>query len=146
MSRSLISGLLKSGRTPASIQVSNPHPALREALTKDFAVAAFADNTHATDGADTWVFAVKPQVMKSVCEALMLQAQAQMPLIVSIAAGITSEQIDRWLGGGLAIVRCMPNTPALLGAGATGLFANARVTPAQQSSADALLKAAGMTV
>src|SRR3546814_8068237 len=70
----------------------------------------------------------KPQVLRQVCEALAPLARAQRPVLVSIAAGITSAQISRWLGGGEgpdapAIVRCMPNTPAMLGAGVTGLFA-----------------------
>jgi pyrroline-5-carboxylate reductase len=72
-------------------------------------------------------------------------AQAQRPLVVSIAAGITSGQIDSWLGGNLAIVRTMPNTPALLGAGATGLFANARVDAEQRLQAQSLLAATGIT-
>ena len=73
------------------------------------------------------MLAVKPQVLREVCESLAALAQAQRPLVVSIAAGITTAQIDRWLGGGQAVVRTMPNTPALLGAGATGLYANRRV-------------------
>ena len=73
-----------------------------------------------------WVFAVKPQVMRAVCEALAPLAQAQRPLIVSIAAGITAAQLDRWLGGGQAVVRAMPNTPALLGLGAASFMLYAR--------------------
>src|SRR3546814_12314074 len=88
----------------------------------------FADGAQAVDGAGIWVLAVKPQVLRQVCEALAPLARAQRPVLVSIAAGITSAQISRWPGGGEgaqapASVRCMPNTPALLGAGVTGLFA-----------------------
>jgi pyrroline-5-carboxylate reductase len=96
--------------------------------------------------AATWVFAVKPQVMREVCETLAPQAQATKPLVVSIAAGITAAQLDRWLGGDLAVVRTMPNTPALLGAGVTGLFANARVDAEQRLAAERLLSSAGATV
>src|SRR5690606_15744187 len=88
----------------------------------------------------------KPQVLRDVCASLSAQAQATRPLVVSIAAGITSGQIDRWLGGDMAVVRTMPNTPALLGAGATGLFANAAVDDAGRARAQSLLSAAGATV
>ena len=76
---------------------------------------------------------------------VQVQAQAQRPLVVSIAAGITAVQLERWLGGGIAVVRSMPNTPALLGAGATGLYANASVDAGQRERADSLMRAAGLT-
>jgi pyrroline-5-carboxylate reductase len=88
--------------------------------------------------------------MRQVCEALAPQARAGRPLVVSIAAGITSAQIARWLGGGEggapAIVRCMPNTPALLGAGVTGLFATPAVGAEGRARAEALLSSVGETV
>lgn len=146
MARSLVGGLLARGRDAASIRVSEPVPAAREALHRDFGVAVLDDNTRAVQDAGTWVLAVKPQVLRGVCEALAPRAQAMRPLVVSIAAGITAAQIERWLGGGVAVVRCMPNTPALLGAGVTGLFANARVDAAGRAAAQALLSAAGATV
>ncbi|MBN8262872.1 MAG: pyrroline-5-carboxylate reductase, partial [Xanthomonadales bacterium] len=88
----------------------------------------------------------KPQVLRAVCEGLAAQAQASRPLVVSIAAGITAAQVERWLGGALAVVRTMPNTPALLGAGVTGLHATARVDAAGRTLAEGLLAAAGETV
>jgi pyrroline-5-carboxylate reductase len=117
---------------------------LREALARDFGVRVFARAGDAATHASTWLLAVKPQVMREVCAELATSAGAG-PLVVSIAAGITSAQLDRWLGGGRAIVRAMPNTPALIGQGVTGLFATAAVTPAQRDEADALLRAAGPT-
>jgi pyrroline-5-carboxylate reductase len=146
MARSLIGGLIARGRAPATIHVAEPVDALREALARDFGVWVFADNAEAVAGAATWVFAVKPQVMRVVCQALGPRAQATTPLVVSIAAGITSGQLERWLGGGLPVVRTMPNTPALLGAGVTGLFANARVDAGQRGATESLLSAAGETV
>ncbi len=146
MARSLIGGLAARGTPAAAIRVAEPVAALREALHRDFGVAATADNARAVAGASTWVLAVKPQVLRGVCEALAPVAQAARPLVVSIAAGITAAQIDRWLGGNAAVVRCMPNTPALLGAGVTGLHANARVDAAGRGEAEALLSAAGATV
>jgi len=146
MARSLIGGLCAAAIAPATIRVADPNPECREGLARDFAVAVFADAAEAVAGADAWVLAVKPQVMREVCQALAETAQATHPLVVSIAAGITSAQLDRWLGGGQAVVRSMPNTPALLGAGVTGLFANSQVDAAGRSRADALLGTVGPTV
>ena len=146
MARSLIGGLVAQGRDPATIRVAEPVPPLREALAGDFGVAVFEQAADAVQGAATWVFAVKPQVMRPVCEALAAQALAAKPLAISIAAGITASQLERWLGGGIAVVRTMPNTPALLGAGVTGLFASERVGAAGRGFAESLLSAAGKTV
>jgi len=146
MARSLIGGLVARGMAPRAIRVSEPVDVLREALAKDFGVTVFADNAHAIEGADTWIFGVKPQVMREVCGALAPAAQSAKPLIVSIAAGITTSQLERWLGGALPVVRTMPNTPALLGAGVTGLFANARVDAAGRARTQALLEATGRCV
>jgi pyrroline-5-carboxylate reductase len=146
MARCLIGGLVRQGHPAASLRVAEPVPALREALAADFGLQVHADGGDAADGAGLWVLAVKPQVMASVCTALAPLAQAQRPLVVSIAAGIPTARIDEWLGGGQAIVRTMPNTPALLGAGATGLYANPRVDAARRDAAQALLQAAGLTV
>jgi pyrroline-5-carboxylate reductase len=146
MARSLIGGLIANGRAPASIHVAEPVAALRDALHGDFGVSVFDAGTAAVAGASAWVFAVKPQVMRTVCEALAAQAQRRRPLVISIAAGITGSQLDRWLGGALAIVRAMPNTPALLGAGVTGLHASAHVDAQGRAFAQDLLAAAGQTV
>ena len=146
MARSLIGGLVARGHDPARIRVAEPVQPLREALAADFGVAVFEDGAQAVEGASTWVLATKPQVLKPVCEALADAAQAARPLVVSIAAGITAGQLERWLGGGIAVVRTMPNTPALLGAGVTGLFASARVDDAGRTLAERLLAAAGPTV
>ena len=146
MARSLIGGLVARGTAPGSIRVAEPVADLRDGLRRDFGVAVFESGGEAVEGAGTWVFAVKPQVMRQVCESLAPQAQAAAPLVVSIAAGIGATQLDAWLGGGLPVVRTMPNTPALLGAGVTGLYANARVDSAQREAAQALLSSAGATV
>ena len=146
MARSLIGGLVAQGRDPATIRVAEPVQALRDALAADFGIAVFEDGAQAIAGARTWVFATKPQVLRAVCESLAMQAQARKPLVVSIAAGITAAQLERWLGGDVAVVRTMPNTPALLGAGVTGLFATTQVDPAGREFAETLLSAAGKTV
>jgi len=146
MARSLIGGLVARGVPAAGIRVAEPVAALRDALHADFGVQVFEQAVAAADGAGTWVLAVKPQVLREVCAGLAPSAQVQRPLVVSIAAGITATQLERWLGGDLAVVRTMPNTPALLGAGVTGLCANARVDEPGRTRTEALLSAAGKTV
>jgi pyrroline-5-carboxylate reductase len=146
MARSLIGGLLARGTAAANIRVSEPVDVLREALARDFGVHVGADNAEAVGPAGLWVLAVKPQVMRAVCEALAPIAQASRPLVISIAAGITAAQLQRWLGGGVAVIRTMPNTPALLGAGVTGLFASVEVEASGRERAANLLSSAGKTV
>jgi pyrroline-5-carboxylate reductase len=145
MARSLVGGLLKRGWGADRIHVADPHAPTRESLAADFAIATHAVNLEAASRAAVWVLAVKPQMMHSVASSMAELAQRQRPLLVSIAAGITSSQLERWFGGELAVVRTMPNTPSLLGAGATGLYANARVSPAQRALVEELLATAGIT-
>ncbi len=146
MARSLIGGLLARGTPTDAIRVAEPVDALREALARDFGVRVGADNGQAASAAQVWVLAVKPQVMRAVCEALAPLALASRPLVISIAAGITAAQLSRWLGGGAAVVRTMPNTPALLGAGVTGLFATPEVDANGRERSANLLASAGKTV
>ncbi len=145
MARSLIGGLLKRGWGAAQVHVADPWAPSRESLAADFGIAAHAVNAEAASRASTWVLAVKPQLLHSVAAGLAELAQRQRPLLVSIAAGISTAQIERWFGGGLPVVRAMPNTPSLLGAGATGLYANALTSAAQRDFADRLLAATGST-
>jgi len=146
MARSLIGGLVRAGTPGAALHVGEPNADLRAALARDFGVAVHDNGADAARGADAVVFAVKPQVMKNVCASLRSVVQERKPVVVSIAAGIRIAQIEAWLGGDLAIVRTMPNTPALIGAGASGLVANARADAAQRKLARDVLDAAGLTV
>ncbi len=146
MARSLIGGLIARGASAASIRVAEPVEVLRESLARDFGIEVFATAAEAAADADLWLLAVKPQVMRVVCEGLSTLAQSRKPLVVSIAAGITASQMQRWLGGDGAVIRAMPNTPALLGAGVTGLFASAQVDAAGRARAEDLLSSAGKTV
>ena len=146
MARSLIGGLIQKGLSAEKIKVSEPVNALADGLAKDFSVETFSDNANACATTNIWVFAVKPQVIKTVCQQLSSLAQTNKPLIISIAAGITSQQLNLWLGGNMPVVRIMPNTPALLGAGASGLFANAHVGTQQKQHAQDLMQATGITV
>ncbi|MEP6483817.1 MAG: pyrroline-5-carboxylate reductase [Rudaea sp.] len=145
MARSLIGGLLRTGFAAPNITASEPNADMRAQLARDFSVAVHESNADAARLADVVVLAVKPQVMKTVCSGLRDSVRESGALIVSIAAGIRIDQLDSWLGGGAAIVRCMPNTPALIGAGATGMCANARVTSAQRELAQTILDATGLS-
>jgi pyrroline-5-carboxylate reductase len=145
MARSLVGGLLARGWGTSRVHVADPHAPTREALAAQFGVGVHAVNLEAASRAGVWVLAVKPQMLHSVAGGMADLAQRQRPLLVSIAAGITSAQLERWFGGDLPVVRAMPNTPSLLGAGATGLYANARVSDAQRALVEELLAAAGIT-
>lgn len=144
MARSIIGGLLAQGFGKSGLHVSEPYAPTREALAQELAIDVSDDNLQVAGRGDVWLFAVKPQVMKTVCTQLRDLAQQRRPLILSIAAGITAGQLDAWLGGGLPVIRIMPNTPALLGAGASGLFANGRVDEGQKRIAEQLFRSTGL--
>lgn len=145
MARSLIGGLLKTGIASSTISVAEPRADARQELGREFGVACFAENRLAAAEADVLLLAVKPQIMPSLHAELRDTLQRHRPLLISIAAGVRVDQLERWFGHGLPIVRCMPNTPALIGAGATGLYANHRVSPAQRAQAQHMLDAVGQT-
>jgi len=145
MARSLVGALIGGGTAANAIRVAEPDSALRTALARDFGVATFERNADAAASADTVILAVKPQVMRAVCAELAEAIGERKPLIISIAAGIRLDQIAQWLGATLPIVRCMPNTPALIGAGATGLIANSTANATERSRAEMILAAAGRT-
>ncbi|HET6546414.1 MAG TPA: pyrroline-5-carboxylate reductase [Rhodanobacteraceae bacterium] len=146
MARSLIGALLRGAASPDAIAVAEPDAALREALERDFGVAVHAGNSDAARDAGTIVLAVKPQVMQTVCTGLAPIVADRLPLVISIAAGIRLDQLQHWLGTELPMVRAMPNTPALIGAGISGLIANAKADADQRARAEAILAAAGRTV
>ena len=143
MARSLIGGLISSGVKPASLFAADLNEESRKALAADFAITTFADNQALLDECDVVVFAVKPQVLKTVATALQAK---DTTLYLSIAAGITSESLNNWLGGQKAVVRSMPNTPSLVLSGASGLFANKHVSAEQKEIAESILRAVGVTV
>ncbi|MGD2120044.1 MAG: pyrroline-5-carboxylate reductase [Chromatiales bacterium] len=146
MAASLIGGLISNGQPADSIRVAEPDAERLNTLQAQYGVQVSTDNPAAVEAADLLVLAVKPQILQTVCRDLADSVQQRRPLIISVAAGIRSADIERWLGGELAIVRCMPNTPALLQQGATGLFANARVSGPQRTQAETILQAAGITL
>lgn len=146
MARSLIGGLLADGADATRIRVADPDPGQRAGLSGHGPVQVFSENAAAVAGADVVVFAVKPQVLHAAATEVAPALRRTHPLVISIAAGIRSADLDRWLGGGIAVVRAMPNTPALVRSGATALFANAAVDKAQRDLAESILRAVGITL
>ena len=144
MAASLIGGLLAQGIPASHIRASDPGAEQRAKIAGEHGIALFADNAEAILDADVIVLATKPQVLKDVCLALAPNLQDGQ-LLVSIAAGISCASLGNWLGA-RPIVRCMPNTPALLRQGVSGLYANAEVNPAQRELAEQLLAAVGMAL
>jgi pyrroline-5-carboxylate reductase len=146
MSTSLMSGLVESGFDKSAIWVADRNTHKLERLANEFHIKTSSSTIEVAAIADVLVLGVKPQDMKAVCLEIRDIVGTRKPLIVSIAAAIQTSHFERWLGNRLPIVRCMPNTPALLRAGATGLYANGRVSEEQRSRAESLLRAVGITV
>src|SRR5450830_483044 len=140
MAASLIGGLRAKGLQAQQIRASDPGAETRARVSAEHGIDTFADNAEAIQGVDVIVLAVKPQAMKAVCESLRPHQ-----LVVSIAAGITCASMNNWLGA-QPIVRCMPNTPALLRKGVSGLYATAQVSAEQRDQAQTLLSAVGLAV
>ena len=148
MADALIGGLLKSGFAPAQLRAVEVDGAARRRLSEKYRIECVAEARGAARPGDVVVFAVKPQQMRDAARYSGLKPNAN--LVVSIAAGITAASLSRWLGGPngsyTKIVRAMPNTPALIGAGVTGLCAMPAVTEAERRQAEAILGAVGATV
>lgn len=146
MASSIIGGLVNKGYPARSIIASDPHELTLDRLKTVAPVRTTTDNGKAIAEAEVVILAVKPQVMKDVLLPIAATLRANRPLIISIAAGIEIRSLETWLGAQLPIVRCMPNTPALVQAGATALFANAAVNEAQRAQADTILRAVGIAL
>ena len=146
MGRALVGGLLRRGMRPEHVRVSDASDAVRASLEQDFNVRTHADNAAAIADAAVLVLAVRPQDSAAVLSRLAPQLRAARPLIVSVVAGIRIASLSGWCGEDLAIVRAMPNRSALLGAGATGIFAPERVSAAQRALAQAVMHSVGAVV
>ena len=142
MAYALIKGLLSDSFEAKNINVSDANPELLEKRSSELGVTAQPDNVSLLNNSDIVVFAVKPQVLSVVCHELKNKASTDQ-LFVSVVAGIKSKDINRWLGGDFALVRTMPNTPALFQSGVTGLYANELVNDLQKKSVNLLLSAVG---
>ncbi|MCG8517472.1 pyrroline-5-carboxylate reductase [Marinobacter xestospongiae] len=143
MASAIIGGMIANGFNAENIWVSAPDDQHLQAIRKRFGVSITTDNRYCAQQADIVVLAVKPQVMADVCRDIAPVAQNTRPLMVSIAAGLEAATLDNWLGGGLPLVRVMPNTPSLVGKGAAGLYANSQVSDDQKASVEAVFKSIG---
>jgi len=146
MARSLIGGLVATGMSTKDISVSEPKADLREKLSKNFGVNALEENASAVMGANVVVLAVKPQILQEVVTPLGALVAEARPLLISVAAGVTCSSIQRWIGGQPALIRVMPNTPALIGAGISALYANSNVSNGQRALAEKIMAAVGKTI
>tara|TARA_R110002074_G_scaffold152936_1_gene307470 strand:+ start:37625 stop:38452 length:828 start_codon:yes stop_codon:yes gene_type:complete len=146
MASSLIGGLVSNGYPAENITVSDLDADKLAYLSDIFGINSTQDSNQLVLQSDILVLAVKPQHMQSVADIIKISVQKKKPVVVSIAAGIRINALQRWLGGELPVVRCMPNTPALVKAGATGLFANEEVKEEQKDQVESLLRAVGVTV
>ncbi len=146
MASSLISGLIASGHAPEQIWVSDISPDTLTALKNQLNVNTSVDNDDIINAVDVVVLAVKPQTLSAVAQSIAAQIQQKKSLVVSIAAGINQNSLSRWLGADTAIVRCMPNTPALVLTGATALHANDKVTGEQRDLAENILRSVGIAL
>ena len=146
MARSLAGGLLNNGWGKDKLVLSDPSPEQRQAVMEALGLGVFEHNQEVVTRAQVLVLAAKPQSLRALAVDMAAAVQKTQPLIISIAAGIRVADIQRWLGGNLPVIRAMPNTPALVGAGVAGLYANALVSDAQRDTAESILRAVGTTV
>lgn len=142
MAGSLIGGLLSHGFDPALIRAADPSENQLKLLDR-FGIDYSTDNSEVARWSDVLVLAVKPQHMQSVLSGIRNDLLTHQPLVISIAAGITIESIHRGLHQDLAIIRCMPNTPALIGEGAVAMVANTTCTDVQKQLAENIMSTAG---
>lgn len=143
MAAAIIGGLIAKGRSPSSLHVVDVLPEALSRLKQQFGIRTSIDAKAAVAGADCVVLAVKPQQMREVATALAPALKGQ--LVISIAAGIRGGDLARWLGPAAQIVRAMPNTPALVSAGITGLYAMPDISATQRRDAETILSAVGAT-
>jgi pyrroline-5-carboxylate reductase len=146
MASSLINGLIVSGHAAHSLWVSDINADVVATLSEKLGVNSTTNNDELVNAVDVVVLAVKPQNLADVAKHIAPLIQQKQSLVVSIAAGISQNSLSRWLGNDVAIVRCMPNTPALVLTGATALHANDQVTTEQRDLAENILRAVGLAL
>ena len=146
MTAALVVGLVAADFPAANITVSNPSIEKLQALKDRFDINITQDNVEAASGADIIVFAVKPNITPVVCKELKAVISENNPLLVSVVTGVSIKKMEEWVGGEPAIVRTMPNTPAAVLAGATGLFPNAYTSAEQKEQVEMLFRSAGIAV
>ncbi|MCI0591118.1 MAG: pyrroline-5-carboxylate reductase [Gammaproteobacteria bacterium] len=146
MGRSLIGGLIANGHPPKKIRAADIDPAQLKRTQECFPIKISTDNLEAVQKTDVIVLAVKPERTASVAREVALVVKAHSPLVVSIAAGIRMAALERCFNGDAPIVRVMPNTPALVNAGAAALFANQAVSARQREIAESIMRSVGLAI
>ncbi|HEY9136307.1 MAG TPA: pyrroline-5-carboxylate reductase [Pseudomonadales bacterium] len=146
MAAALVEGLISKGLNAEQVIMSDPSKDRLAYVEKTFGVKTCSNNRTAADQADVIMLAVKPQIMSAILDDLKPAVADRSKVIISIAAGITLARLAKSLGNETALVRCMPNTPALVQTGATGMFANEHVSSAQKALAEQILQAVGIVV
>lgn len=146
MGRALVGGLLRRGIPPGSISVGEPAASARASLEQEFGCSATANNEQAVGGAAVVVIAVKPQEAARVVAPLRRTLAEGVPIVISVAAGIDTRSLETWCGSGVPVVRAMPNRPALLGAGATGMYAPPQLSTDIRLRAEEVMRAVGAVV
>lgn len=144
MASAIFGGMLDSGYPAEAIVATSRSQEKRDDISQRYGIRTMQDNLAAVQEADVVILAVKPQMMRDLCLSLREAVQVRRPLVVSVAAGLDAATLDGWLGGGLALIRCMPNTPSLVGAGVSGLYANDRVSDDERQLVTELLTSVGL--
>lgn len=145
MANSLIRGMIANGAEKTSVWATDLDSEKLYTLNSECGIRT-GSTAEIAQHADIIVLAVKPQVMKIVCAELKTLLGERSPLIISIAAGITVSHLSQWIGANTAVIRCMPNTPALVGKGASGLYANEHVSETQKDLAEKVISSVGLCV
>ncbi len=145
MSRAIFIGMIDNGYPPEQIFATGREISKLADLA-ELGIKIGTDNTRAAAESSIVLLGVKPQLMQGVTAALKPVVQRHKPLIISVAAGVTTQSLNEWLGGNLAIVRCMPNTPALVQLGASALYANTQVSQAQKDLAQQVIANTGIAL
>ncbi|HTW38074.1 MAG TPA: pyrroline-5-carboxylate reductase [Steroidobacteraceae bacterium] len=143
MGRALAGGLIRRGTPAGAVRVGEPDAAARDTLQRDLGCLVVADNAACVRGADAVVLAVKPQLAAAVLAALAPRLRAARALVISIMAGIRIRSLESWCGTEVVFVRAMPNRPALVGAGATGLYAGEHVDAGSRALAEQVMRSVG---
>ena len=146
MAQAMIGGLIANKVPAANIMAADPDQAQRELVASRYGIRVMSDNSELASTVDVLVLAVKPQVLADVARKLRVATQANKPLIVSVAAGIQASSIQTWLGGKVAVVRAMPNSPCLVRQGITALHANSLTSNEQRGLAQQVLEAVGTVI
>lgn len=145
MANAIIAGLVAHGYPASMITVCSPTPVRRDKMAQDYGIISTNDNFTATQQADVIVLAVKPQMMKEVCEPLQKLTNLENKLILTIAAGIPAARYNDYFAHSLRLVRIMPNTPSLVGKGVSGLFAQSNVSEDDKQFTQQLMESVGST-